>query len=221
MIDPNDNKTLDIVDFIDNLKTSGKTQVVGYIRVSTEDQNIDRQLDGLNLDRIFIDKISGTTKERPELQRMIEYVHYGDTVVVHSLDRLARSLEDLISIINQLNQKGVIFRSYKDNLTFDGVNNSPMDRFLLHILGAVAELERAIIRERQKEGIAKAKKRGVYKGRKSLLTPETITKINQLIEQKNSSLDEYKNITHSYIAEQVGISLPTLYRYLKQQKSTN
>lgn len=218
MIDPNDDRTLDIVDFVSNVKTSEKTQIVGYVRVSTEEQNIDRQLDGLKLDKIFIDRISGSTKERPELQRMIEYVRYGDTVVVHSLDRLARSLEDLIAIIKVLNEKGVIFKSYKDNLTFDGVKNSPMDKFLLHILGAVAELERALIRERQKEGIAKAKARGVYKGRKPLLTTEKKKQIDELIEQKNSSLEQYKSITHQDIAQAVGVSLPTLYRYLKINK---
>ena len=180
MKDPLDNnRTIDI----DELNAQ-KVQTVGYIRVSSADQHTDRQLDGIALDRVFIDKITGVTKDRQQLKELLNYVRYGDTVIVHSLDRLARSLEDLISIINQLNQKGVIFKSIKDNLTFDGVNNSPMDKFFLHILGAVSELERALIRERQKEGIAKAKARGVYKGRKPSLTNDKIKLIEQRLAEK-------------------------------------
>ena len=138
--------------------------------------------------------------------------------MVHSLDRLARSLEDLISIINQLNQKGVSFKSIKDNLTFDGVNNSPMDKFFLHILGAVSELERDLIRERQKEGIEKAKKKGVYKGRKSVLTTDIITQIESLLAERNSSVENYKTMSNTDIAKQVGISKSSLYRYLGKRE---
>lgn len=195
-----------------------KVQTVGYVRVSSIDQNTDRQLDGVALDRVFTDKMTGSTKDRPQLQAMLDYVRYGDTVVVHSLDRLARSLEDLISIINQLNQKGVGFKSIKDNLTFDGINNSPMDKFFLHILGAVSELERALIRERQKEGIAKAKARGVYKGRKSVLTEDKIREIELLLKQRNQSVDAYKDLSINEIAKKVGISKSTMYRYLTKNK---
>lgn len=201
----------------DELNTQ-KVQTVGYIRVSTAEQNTDRQLDGIALDRIFTDKMTGSIKDRPQLQAMLDYVRYGDTVVVHSLDRLARSLEDLISIINQLNQKGVSFKSIKDNLTFDGVNNSPMDKFFLHILGAVSELERALIRERQKEGIEKAKKKGVYKGRKSVLTTDTIAQIESLLAERNSSVENYKTMSNTDIAKQVGISKSSLYRYLDKRE---
>lgn len=134
--DPLDNDyAIDIYEHIGKQKQ--KVQVVGYVRVSSTDQNTDRQLDGVALDRIFTDKMTGSTKDRPQLKAMLDYVRYGDTVVVHSLDRLARSLEDLISIINQLNQKGVSFKSIKDNLTFDGINNSPMDKFFAHLGGGV------------------------------------------------------------------------------------
>lgn len=95
---------------------------------------------------------------------MLNYVRFGDTVIVHSLDRLARNLEDLLSIINQLHQKGVVFKSLKENLTLDGSKPSPMDKFLLHILGAVAEFNRSLIREAQREGIAKAKKGAFTRG---------------------------------------------------------
>lgn len=214
MKDPLDqDRTIDI----DELNTQ-KVQTVGYIRVSTAEQNTDRQLDGIALDRIFTDKMTGSIKDRPQLQAMLDYVRYGDTVVVHSLDRLARSLEDLISIINQLNQKGVSFKSIKDNLTFDGVNNSPMDKFFLHILGAVSELERALIRERQKEGIEKAKKKGVYKGRKSVLTTDIIAQIESLLAERNSSVENYKTMSNTDIAEQVGISKSSLYRYLDKRE---
>lgn len=195
-----------------------KVQTVGYVRVSSTDQNTDRQLDGVALDRIFTDKMTGSTKDRPQLKAMLDYVRYGDTVVVHSLDRLARSLEDLIAIINQLNEKGVSFKSIKDNLIFDGVNTTPMDKFFLHVLGAVSELERALIRERQKEGIAKAKARGVYKGRKSVLTEDKIREIELLLEQRNQSVDAYKNISINDIAQKVGISKSTMYRYLTKNK---
>lgn len=217
MKDPLDNnRTIDI----DELNAQ-KVQTVGYIRVSSADQHTDRQLDGIALDRVFIDKITGVTKDRQQLKELLNYVRYGDTVIVHSLDRLARSLEDLISIINQLNQKGVIFKSIKDNLTFDGVNNSPMDKFFLHILGAVSELERALIRERQKEGIAKAKARGVYKGRKPSLTNDKIKLIEQRLAEKEKDLQSYKSISYQSIADEIGVSLATLNRYLAKRKIKN
>lgn len=214
MKDPLDqDRTIDI----DELNTQ-KVQTVGYIRVSTAEQNTDRQLDGIMLDRVFVDKMTGSTKDRPQLNELLNYVRYGDTVIVHSLDRLARSLEDLISIINQLNKKGVIFKSIKDNLTFDGSNNSPMDKFFLHILGAVSELERALIRERQKEGIAKAKQKGVYKGRKPSLTPEKQAIIEERLAEKEKDLQSYKSISYQSIADEIGVSLATLNRYLAKRK---
>ena len=110
------------------------------------------------------------------------------------------------------------FKSIKDNLTFDGVNTTPMDKFFLHILGAVSELERSLIRERQKEGIAKAKARGVYKGRKSVLTDDKVKEIELLLEQRNKSVDAYKNISINNIAKKVGISKSTMYRYLEKRQ---
>lgn len=198
-----------------------KGQSVGYIRVSSIDQNIERQLDNLKLDKVFVDRMTGSVKERPELQRMLEYVRQGDTVYVHSLDRLARNFDNLLDIIKQLNKKGVIFKSLKENLTLDGLNNNPMDILILHIFGAIAEFNRSLIREAQREGIAKAKKRGVYKGRKSVLTPERIAIIEELLTQKESSIDEYKKISYQKIADTAGISIATLNRYLAKRQKKN
>lgn len=198
---------------------TSKNQTIGYIRVSSLDQKTDRQLDGLNLDKVFTDKTTGSNLDRPQLKAMIDYARHGDTVIVHSLDRMARNLEDLLNIINQLHEKGVIFKSIKENLTLDGSQPSPMDKFLLHILGAVAEFNRSLIREAQKEGIAKAKARGAYKGRKPALSKTQIKELETIIEAKNSSIDEYKTLTLPKIAEQFGISLPTLNRYIAKIKS--
>lgn len=214
MKDPLDlDRTIDI----DELNIQ-KVQTVGYIRVSSLDQNTDRQLDGVALDRIFTDKMTGSTKDRPQLKAMLDYVRYGDTVVVHSLDRLARNFDDLLAIINQLAKKGVTFKSLQENITINGTNTNPIDTLILHIFGAIAQFNRSLIREAQREGIAKAKKRGVYKGRKSVLTDENIARIEAMLTQRNSSVDEYKKISHTDIAKQVGISKSSLYRYLERRK---
>ncbi|AKG19887.1 hypothetical protein AAX09_10420 (plasmid) [Moraxella bovoculi] len=193
---------------------TSKNQTIGYIRVSSLDQKTDRQLDGLNLDKVFTDKTTGSNLDRPQLKAMIDYARHGDTVIVHSLDRMARNLEDLLNIINQLHEKGVIFKSIKENLTLDGSQPSPMDKFLLHILGAVAEFNRSLIREAQREGIAKAKARGAYKGRKKALTKAQIKELKEILELKNSSVEEYKKHPLSQVAKHFGVSLPTLNRYI-------
>ena len=153
-------------------------QKIGYVRVSTTDQNTDRQLDGLALDRTFTDQISGATTDRPALTEMVAYARAGDEVIVHSLDRLARSLTDLRQIIDTLTAKGVTVSIHTQGLRFTG-DDSPMNTLLLSMLGAVAEFERAMIRERQAEGIAKAKERGVYKGRKPSLSAEQVAQVRE------------------------------------------
>jgi DNA invertase Pin-like site-specific DNA recombinase len=180
---------------------------VGYVRVSSFDQNPERQLDGLELDRKFIDKASGKNKARPKLEEMIDYVREGDILIVHSMDRLARNLDDLRSIVFKLTGKKVKVQFLKENLIFTG-EDSPMSNLLLSVMGAFAEFERSLIRERQLEGIALAKKKGLYAGRKSILSEEKMEEINQLVEvgQKKSE-----------IAKQVKISRETLYRYLRSK----
>ncbi|OBX48341.1 recombinase family protein [Moraxella nonliquefaciens] len=218
MKDPLDlDRTTDIEEFLKN----NKSQAVGYIRVSSIDQNTDRQLDGLSLDRVFIDKITGSTKERPQLQQMLDYVRYGDMVIVHSLDRLARNFDDLLAIIKELNQKGVSFKSLQENITINATGNNPIDVLILHIFGAIAQFNRSLIREAQREGIAKAKARGVYKGRKPSLTSEKQAVIERRLAQKEKDLQSYKAISYQSIADEVGVSLATLNRYLVKRKKVN
>lgn len=144
---------------------------VGYQRVSSVGQNTERQLDGVDLDKTFTDHASGKSTDRPELARALDYVREGDTLVVHSMDRLARNLEDLRRVVRELTAKGVAVEFVTERLTFTG-DDSPMNTLLLSMLGAVAEFERSMIRERQLEGIAIAKTKGKYKGRKPALTDD-------------------------------------------------
>ncbi len=179
-------------------------QRIGYIRVSTVDQHTERQLDGLELDKTFIDKCSGSTVNRPELQRMLEHVREGDTVYVHSIDRMARNLEDLLELINYFDTKGVQIQFVKEAMTFGGAKTNPMQKLMLSVMGSVAEFERAIILERQREGIEKAKQRGVYKGRKRSVDRQ------QVIELHN------RGVNKSQIAKQLGIGRATVYRVLSE-----
>lgn len=185
-------------------------QKVGYIRVSTVEQNSARQLNGIALDRIFTDKASGRNRDRAALVEMIGYARSGDEVFVHSLDRLARNVGDLQAIIEELNSKGVTVSIVTQGLTFTGDDN-PMSKLLLQMLGAVAEFELATIRERQAEGIAKAKGRGVYKGRMPALSAEQISLV-----QKRKTGGE--SITR--IAAELGVSRGTIYKAINLQEPT-
>ena len=155
-------------------------KVVGYCRVSSLDQNTERQLDGIKLDKVFTDKASGKDTNRPQLQAALEYLRDGDLFMVHSMDRLARSLDDLRRIVRELTEKGVQVQFVKEGLTFTG-EDKPMSNLLLSMLGAVAEFERSMIRERQREGIELAKKKGVYKGRKPSLTAAQVAVIRKRV----------------------------------------
>lgn len=146
---------------------------VAYIRVSTVDQNTDRQLADETFDKVFEDKASAKDVNRPQLQAMLEYVREGDTVVVHSIDRLARNLADLEKLIAMLNGKNVTIEFRKESLSFSGGENA-MQKLLLQMLGAVAEFERSMIRERQREGIAAAKAAGKSMGRPSGLDKKQV-----------------------------------------------
>ena len=167
---------------------------VGYVRVSSIDQSTQRQLEGIQLDKVFTDKASGKDTARPQLQAALEYLREGDILLAHSMDRLARSVDDLRKIVLDLTKKGVHVQFVKENLTFTG-EDSPMSNLLLSLLGAVAEFERSMIRERQREGIALAKKAGVYKGRKPSLTLAQVSEIRKRVkagEQKTTLAAEYR-----------------------------
>lgn len=197
--------------------TNNKGQKVGYVRVSTADQNTERQLVNIELDRCFKDKISGIKSKRPALDEMMDYVRQGDTVIIHSLDRLARDLQVLLGIVKKLTDKGVSVHFVKENLTFnDSTNRNPIDELILHIFGAVAQFQRAIIKEAQREGIEVAKKKGVYKGRKRTLDKEQEKKLKELLIKKSSSVDEFKSMSYADIARQFNISSVTLWRYRKE-----
>ena len=180
---------------------------IGYIRVSTIEQNPERQLEGIELDKKFIDYASGTTIKRPQLEILLEYAREDDTILVHSMDRLARNVKDLLKMVDDLVNRGVVVHFLKENLSFNG-KDSAMSKLLLMLLGAVAEFEHSLIRERQSEGVEIAKKSGRYKGRKKKLDEEKI-KIMQ-----KELLTTRK--TKTRIAEDLGISRFTLYRYLEK-----
>jgi DNA invertase Pin-like site-specific DNA recombinase len=150
---------------------SGKGQRIGYVRVSSIDQNADRQLEHLHADRVFTDHASGRNTGRPQLQALLTYAREGDTIVVHSMDRLARNVDDLRRIVQEQTKRGIHLQFVKENLTFTG-DDAPMANLMLSVLGAVAQFERELIRERQREGIALAKQRGAYRGRKKALSLE-------------------------------------------------
>lgn len=146
---------------------------VAYIRVSSVSQNVDRQLPDEEFDKVFTDKVSAKDVDRPALRELIDYVREGDTLVVHSIDRLARNLADLESLIQTFNDKGVTVEFRKESLSFSGGSDA-MQKLLLQMLGAVAEFERSMIRERQREGIAAAKAAGKTFGRPSGLSDKQI-----------------------------------------------
>lgn len=183
---------------------------LAYVRVSSLDQNIARQEKAItevaNIDKWFIEKVSGKNRNRPELNKLLDYVRKGDTIFIHSLDRLGRNTKDLLSIVETLSKKGVILRSLKDNFIFD---NSSTGKLMFTILSAFSEFERNILRERQAEGIAIAKEKGLYEGRKKI-------KINE--KQFNELYSDWKKgyITKDEMARRLNISRSTLYRRIKE-----
>lgn len=179
---------------------------IGYVRVSTTDQKTDRQLEGVALDEIFEDKASAADTARPQLLLCLDYVREGDTLHVHSIDRLARNLQDLLQLLGQLTGKGVTVQFLKELLAFSG-QDDPFQRLQLQIVGAVAEFERTLIKERQREGIAKAKSLGKHLGRERKLTPE----LERTIKMRADACEEKKALTQEF-----GVSRQTLYRILKR-----
>lgn len=184
-------------------------QHIGYIRVSTLEQNTARQLDGVQLNKIFTDRVSGKSIDRPQLQACLEYVREGDTLHVHSMDRLARNLDDLRGLVRQLTAKGVAVQFHKENLTFTG-EDSPMANLLLSTLGAFSQFERELLRERQKEGIAIAKAAGKYRGGKPKLNPDQVTDLKARVAT---------GVPKAKVAREFSISRETLYTYLATQEA--
>lgn len=189
-------------------------QKVGYIRVSTVDQNIDRQLEGIELHEKFIDHASAFDFKRPALLQMKQYVRNGDTLYVHSLDRLGRSVRFIHEIVDYLTEKGVTIHFVKENLIFQGKGGPqeilPVSKLILSVLATIAEFEYSIIRERQREGIAIAKKKGVYAkcGRKESLTTEQVEKVKHRISS---------GVPKAKVAREFGVSRQTIYFYLKEK----
>jgi len=183
-----------------------KHQRVGYKRVSTLDQNTERQLDGEQIDRVFEDKASGKDANRPALIEAIKYLRDGDTLVVHSMDRLSRNTEDLLRMVRELKAKHVAVEFIKPPMRFSGTTDSPMDELMMTMLAGFAQFERSIIRERQREGIAIAKEKGVYKGRRPSLGADQVEALKSRI-----AAGEKKAV----VARDLGISRETLYQYLR------
>ncbi len=182
---------------------------VGYIRVSSIDQNPERQLEGMTLDKVFTDKASAKDINRPQLTELLSFVREGDVIVVHSMDRLARNLEDLRRLVQTQTKRGIRIEFVKEGLSFSG-DDSPMATLLLSVMGAFAEFERALLKERQREGIAVAKKRGVYRGRKRSLSKEQIVDLKQRAEGGEKK---------AVLAREFGISRDTVYQYLRSEPS--
>jgi DNA invertase Pin-like site-specific DNA recombinase len=183
-------------------------QSVGYVRVSSTDQSTDRQLAGIDVDVMFEDKASGKDTNRPKLQDMLRHVRSGDTLFVHSLDRLGRDLVDLHTLIRELTGRGVEVRFVTEGLAFNG-NNDAMAELMLALLAGVAQFERTKIRERQAEGIAEAKRRGVYKGRKPSLSPDQVVDLRAKARA---------GVAKAELARQFNISRETVYQYLRDDR---
>lgn len=184
---------------------------IAYVRVSTVEQNEDRQIEALkkhNIDKWFTEKVSGKDRNRPELQRMMEFVREGDTVYVHDFSRLARNTKDLLDIVENLNGRGVALVSNKENLD----SSTPTGKLMLTMIGAIAEFERQNLLERQREGIAIAKRKGVYKGRKAVE-----------IDNFGEYYDKYmrRQYTKAQLAEELKISRPTLDKLIREYKANN
>ncbi|MBV5330135.1 MAG: recombinase family protein [Chlorobium sp.] len=182
-----------------------KGHCVGYIRVSSFGQNTDRQLSNIVLDKIFEEKASAKDRNRPVLKDCLEYLREGDELHVHSIDRLARNLVDLQTIVSDLNSKGVSIVFHKENLAFTGSIENPMNKLMLQMMGAFAEFERNLIKERQREGIAQAQKKGVKIGRERVLQGHQIEDIKRRV-----ALGAIK----AELAKEYEISRPTLYAAL-------
>lgn len=182
-------------------------QKIAYKRVSSIDQNTSRQLEGMTFDKIFEDKLSGKSKDRPQLEAMLQYVREGDQIYVHSMDRLARNLKDLLDIVNLVTDKGCSIHFVSQALVFSKKDSSPTSKLMLQILGSIYEFELQLIHERQREGIELAKKNGKYKtGRPVKMTADKI----KICHEKRA-----QGVPITRIAKDLGVSTMTIYRELR------
>jgi DNA invertase Pin-like site-specific DNA recombinase len=187
-------------------------QRVGYRRISTVDQNTARQLDDVPLDKVFEDKLSGKDRNRPQLALCLEFLREGDTLIVHSLDRLGRNVRDLLDIVGELTAKGVTVSFLHPSLSFSG-DDSPINKLLFLLLAGFAEMERALILERIKEGVAIAKKAGRYKGRAPAIRPN-----NGKLEILEKMHAEGAKVAE--MARAAGVSRQTVYSWLAKRAAS-
>ncbi len=182
--------------------------IFNYIRVSTVMQNTERQLKDIPCDRVYEEKISGKDTNRPQLQAMLSNIREGDVINIHEMSRLARNTRDLLSLVEDITSKGATIVFHKENLTFKGgEKQDPYQKMMMTMLAAVAELERSILLERQREGIAIAKAKHLYKGGKNKLSKEQVYELNKLYNQK---------MPIARIAKHFKITRPTVYSYLEK-----
>jgi len=179
------------------------SKTIGYIRVSTIGQNSERQLADVKLDKVFEEKVSAKTMNRPKLQEMLDFIREGDTVIVHDISRLARNIKDLHELVETITALGVTLKFKKENLVFTANKQDAMSQLMLSMLGAVYQFERTILLERQREGIAVAKKAGKYKGRPATVDTQAII---DALNAKNSL---------SKTAKLCGVSISTVQRVKK------
>lgn len=187
-----------------------KKMLIGYARVSTQDQNPDLQLDALKesgCDKVYVEKASGAQRERPELQAALDYLRPGDTLVVWKLDRLARSLKQLIETIEKMEERQIGFRSLTEAID----TTTSGGRLIFHIFAALAEFERSIIRERTRSGLESARRRGRLGGRPPALSPEDLQAARALLGDPE--------ITVEQVAKRLGVAPSTLYRHLPGGRS--
>lgn len=180
---------------------------VGYVRVSTTEQNTARQeslMESLGVDKIFIDKVSGKDKKRPQLQEMMSFIREGDTLIVESISRFARNTKDLLELTEKLTEKGVEFISQKESID----TSTPSGKFMLTVFAALAQMEREVLLERQREGIEEAKRLGKYKGRKPIAVDENLF-AEQYRLWKNGETQP------KYMMRVLGLKPATFYRRVK------
>lgn len=177
-----------------------------YKRVSTTDQNLDRQLVEVECDREYVEKVSAKDTNRPQLQAMLQNLRVDDVVHVHELSRLGRSVKDLLELVEQITAAGATVKFHKENLEFKGRDKDPFQALMLNLLSSIAQFERELLLSRQREGIAIAKAKGKYKGKQSKFTAADIERIK-------AEFDETDN--KSKLAERYGITRAYLYELVK------